>query len=367
MSHRVLVVEDDLDIQGYCKTILESEGFAVDACGTAAEARRLFFENRPDLAVVDIGLPDGTGLDLMKDWHGLPGPKVPILFLTARGDLKTRLECFQQGATDYVHKPFAAEELLARAKVHLRVKKSHEELVKRNYELELVARARQDMTDMIVHDLKAPLTAIKGTLELIHSRGLISERNYASLITNADSAADFMLLMLNDMLDLAQTRSQGLKVDQVVIDPALLLHKIETLFAGRLKVTGSTLVMRVAPGVERMRADQNLLYRILANLVANAMKSGPAASTVEVDCGFNGVAARFVVSDRGRGVLEAEKKRIFEKYVTSGRKEAALDTGTGIGLSFCHAAVTAHKGRIWVEDRPGGGSRFIFELPQTSA
>ncbi len=364
MSHRVLVVEDDLDIQGYCKTILESEGFTVDACDTAAEARRLFGANRPDLAVLDIGLPDGTGLDLMKEWHGFPGPKVPILFLTARGDLKTRLECFQQGAQDYVHKPFAAEELLARAKVHLHVKKSHEELVKRNYELELVARARQDMTDMIVHDLKAPLTAIKGTLELIHARGLISEGNYASLLNNAGSAADFMLLMLNDMLDLAQAKASGLKIEAVFIDPALLLKKIETLFAGRSKLTGAVITMRVAPGVERVRADQNLLYRILANLITNAMKAAPGAHPIDVDCGYNGISARFVVSDRGPGVADAEKKRIFEKYVRSGRK-GELDTGTGIGLSFCHAAVTAHKGQIWVEDRPGGGSRFIFELPQS--
>ena len=134
-----------------------------------------------------------------------------------------------------------------------------------------------------------------------------------------------------------------------------------------MKLTGATLVMRVAPGVEKVRADQNLLYRILANLIANAMKAAPGANPVEVDCGFNGVAARFIVSDKGYGVPDAEKKRIFEKYVTSGRKDAATDTGTGIGLRFCRAAVSAHKGRIWVEDRPGGGSRFFFELPQTSA
>ncbi|MBI2387338.1 MAG: HAMP domain-containing histidine kinase, partial [Elusimicrobia bacterium] len=282
----------------------------------------------------------------------------------ARGDLKTRLECFQKGATDYVHKPFAAEELLARAKVHLQVKKSHEELIKRNYELELVARARQDMTDMIVHDLKAPLTAIKGTLELIHARGLISQDNYVSLLSNAGSAADFMLLMLNDMLDLAQAKASGLKVAPAFIDPSLLLKKIETLFAGRMKLTGATVAMRVAPGVEKVRADQNLLYRILANLITNAMKAAPGPQPVEVDCGYNGVSARFIVSDRGPGVPDAEKKRIFEKYVTSGRKDSAMDTGTGIGLSFCRAAVLAHKGRIWVEDRPGGGSRFVFELPQ---
>lgn len=366
MSHRVLVVEDDLDIQGYCKTILEAEGFTVDACDTVSAARKLFEENRPDLAVLDIGLPDGTGMDLMKEWHSYTGPKLPIMFLTSRGDLKTRLECFQAGAQDYVHKPFAAEELLARAKVHLQVKKSHEELVKRNYELELVARARQDMTDMIVHDLKAPLTAIKGTLELIHSRGLISEDNYSCLLSNAGSAADFMLLMLNDMLDLAAAKQQGLKVDLSYLDPAALLKKISNLFEGRMKLTGATLTMRVAPGIEKVRADQNLLFRILANLITNAMKAAPGAHPVEVDCGYNGISARFVVSDRGSGVPEGEKSRIFDKYVTSGRKGIAMDTGTGIGLSFCREAVAAHKGKIWVEDRPGGGSRFIFELPQSS-
>ena len=91
MPHRVLVVENDIDIQGYCKTILESAGFAVDACDTLADARRLFNANRPDLAVLDIGLPDGSGIDLMREWHGYPGPKVPVLVLTARGDLATRL------------------------------------------------------------------------------------------------------------------------------------------------------------------------------------------------------------------------------------------------------------------------------------
>ena len=365
MSHRVLVVEDDLDIQGYCKTILESEGFVVDACDTALEARKLFAANRPDLAVLDIGLPDGTGMDLMKEWHSYAGPKLPIMFLTARGDLQTRLECFQAGAVDYVHKPFAAEEMLARAKVHLQVKKSHEELVKRNYELELVARARQDMTDMIVHDLKAPLTAIKGTLELIHSRGLISQDNYSLLLSNAGTAADFMLLMLNDMLDLAQAKQSGLKTNLAYLDPALLLSKIENLFSGRMKLNGATVIMRIAPGVEKVRADQNLLFRILANLITNAMKAAPGAHPVEVDCGYNGISARFIVSDRGAGVPDDQKARIFEKYVTTGRKDSVMDTGTGIGLSFCHAAVTAHKGKIWVEDRPGGGSRFIFDLPQS--
>src|SRR6185312_3436294 len=211
MSHRVLVIEDDPDIQGYCNTVLESAGFAVDSTSTLDGARKLYGK-KPDLVVLDIGLPDGNGIDLMREWQK-SGTPPPILFLTARGDMKTRLECFQQGAQDYLLKPFAAEELLARAKVHLQVKKSHDELLRRNYELELITRARQDMADMIVHDLKAPLTSIKGTLELVLAHGLISAEGYQNLLQNAGSAADFMLLMLNDLLDVGQAESAGLKAE----------------------------------------------------------------------------------------------------------------------------------------------------------
>ena len=363
MPRRILLVEDDIAIRGCCATLMDSEGYIVDVCETMVEARRLFMANRPDLAIIDIGLPDGTGLELAAQWHGHPGPKVPIIFLTGRGDVKTRLECFQQGAQDYVHKPFSTAELLARVKVHLQVRQSHEELVKRNYELELIARARNDMTDMIVHDLKAPLTAIKGTLDLLRKHGLITRMDSDTLVSNAGSAADFMLLMLNDMLDLSQIKTTGMKMDPVDINPALLIKKLEALFAGRLRGAGVTMVSRIAPDVTTIRADQNLLYRILANLIVNAIKVSSRREPVEVDCGFHDAAVRFIVSDRGPGVRDNHKKEIFDKYVTS-RKDAGIDTGTGIGLSFCHATVTAHKGRIWVEDRPGGGARFIFDIPQ---
>ncbi|HXT00720.1 MAG TPA: response regulator [Elusimicrobiota bacterium] len=363
MTYRVLVIEDDPDIQGYCNTVLESAGFAVDSTSTAEGARRLY-GNRPDLIVLDIGLPDGNGIDLMREWQKF-GATPPILFLTARGDMKTRLECFQQGAQDYLLKPFAAEELLARAKVHLQVKKSQDDLLRRNYELELVTRARQDMADMIVHDLKAPLTSIKGTLQLILAHGLISAEGYASLLQNAGSAADFMLLMLNDLLDVGQ--AEGLKAELATVEARPLFEKLQALFLGRAQLSGMEIAARVAPGAERLRADQNLLYRIGANLIANAMKASPQGSKIELDAERAGGKYRFIVSDRGRGVPDAEKTRIFEKYMTSHREGSPLETGTGLGLAFCRVATAALQGRIWVEDRPGGGSRFILELPDSAS
>jgi len=362
MAHRILVVEDDVSVLGYCKTALESAGFEVEACETAAEARKLYAADRPDLAVLDIGLPDGNGLDLMREWKKLPGAMPPILFLTARGDMKTRLECFQSGTQDYVAKPFAVEELLARVKVHLQVKKSHDDLQKRNYELELISRARQDMADMIVHDLKAPLTSIQGTLQLIQQHGLITAREYTSLVANAGSATDFMLLMLNDLLDVGRAQEAGLKAERAPIDVPLVFDKLRSLFAGRVRLMEVNLIVSVEPGLS-LRSDQNLVYRVMANLIANAMKASDHGSSVELDCRRAGAKARLTVSDRGAGVSDAEKQKIFEKYTTTGRSKASVDTGTGLGLSFCRMAAEALKGRVFVEDRDGGGSRFVLEIP----
>ncbi len=360
MSHLILVVEDEPAILGYCETELQSAGFDVLGCATAADARKLY-DKRPDLIVLDIGLPDGNGLDLMREWQK-GGPVPPVLFLTARGDMKTRLECFQAGAQDYVNKPFAAEELLARVKVHLKVKKSHDELVRRNYELELIHRARQDMADMIVHDLKAPLSSIKGTLEVVLAHGLISEAGYQKLIETAGTAADFMLLMLNDLLDVGQARGGALKAELGTFDLPVVFDKISKLFAGRARSLGVHLECR-PKACKLVYSDQNLVYRVCANLVGNALKASRRGAAVLMEAERDGAKFRIVVSDSGPGVPDAEKTRIFEKYTTSNRKEASLDTGTGLGLAFCAAAAKALNGRVWVEDRPGGGSRFILEAP----
>jgi signal transduction histidine kinase len=361
MAHLILLVEDDDAIRTSCERALKSAGFEVQSCASAFEARALYIGRRPGLAVLDIGLPDGNGLDLMREWRSLPMPP-PIVFLTARGDMKTRLECFRGGAQDYVAKPFAVEELVARARVHLQVKESQDELQKRNYELELINRARQDMADMIVHDLKTPLSSIQGTLELIQQHGLIGEKDYEGLVANAGAASDFMLLMLNDFLDVGRSQQTGLKAEPAEIEVPLLFRKLDELFAARARLRGVPLVAAAPPGAA-VRSDRNLVYRVLANLIANAMKASRPAQTVEL--GFNraDAKARFSVADRGSGVPDADKQAIFEKFTTTGRSRASIEMGTGLGLTFCRMAAGALGGRVWVEDRDGGGSVFSLELP----
>jgi signal transduction histidine kinase len=362
MSHRILIVEDDVHIQGFAQTVLESAGYEPQVVGTAVDAKRAFQADKPDMVILDIGLPDGNGMELAQELGLGPDGDIPFLFLTGSRDLQTRLECFRLGAMDYIPKPFAVEELLARVQVHLKTKRSRDDLAQRNYELELRHRARQDLTDMIVHDLKTPLASIKGTLQLAVSHGLITEPAYQNLLVSAGTATEFMLLMLNDLLDMGRAEAACLQPEFTPVNIETLAAKLKTLFQAHCRVRGVGLESRIAPDAVIMRSDAGLLFRILVNLVSNALKFSPRGSAVVLAASAGDERQRFTVADCGPGVPDANKHRIFDKYVT-----AAESRGTGIGLAFCRVAAQALKGSVHVEDRPEGGSLFVVDLPAPAA
>ena len=363
MGHRVLLIEDDPDMRAFTGAVFEGAGFTVAFSGGAQEALRDFRECRPDLVILDIGLPDGSGMEVCRAIKAGPGAETPLLFLTSRNDVKTRLECFRLGAQDYMLKPFNAEELLARAQVHLKIKVTHDRLAKAKDSLELINRARQDLSDMIVHDLKNPLACIMGTLSIIQAKGLISNGEYHNLIKSAGSASEFMLLMINDLLDVGRAETSGLPVKTTAVDLADLLQKLRALFSPRLERREARLECRLAADAAVVSTDQSLLFRILANLISNALSYTQKGGVIELESSRQGPQIRLVVLDRGPGVPESQKKTIFEKYATSEVEPRSDGRGTGIGLAFCRLAAQALHGRIWVEDRVGGGSRFTLEFP----
>jgi len=364
VPRNILLVEDDLVIQNLSKNALEEAGFAVDACGTVDEAVRAFGRKSPDLILLDIGLPDGSGFEVCRRLRLGERKNLPFIFLTAKGDIKTRMEGFKLGAHDYIQKPFAIEELFARVRIHLRLKQTHEELARRNSDLEIRDRLRQDLTDMILHDLRTPVASIKGTLEIVASRGLISEGDAAKFLRQAESAAEFMLLMINDLLDVSQAKQVGLRPEFSEADVETLLKKAADLFENRCRKRGISLRVAYSGLPKTLRTDPGLLFRILANLISNAINVSTKEQEVVLSCEPAGSFVRFAVSDRGPGVPHAIKSRIFEKYTAfSPRKEVPEGQSRGIGLNFCRLAAQALRGRIRLEDNPGGGSVFICETP----
>ncbi|MFA5137734.1 MAG: ATP-binding protein [Elusimicrobiota bacterium] len=360
---KVLLVDDDQNIHRALRGCFAAAGHEFLSASDGETGLAIFRSGRPDVVLLDIGLPDASGFDLCRDILSESKGDIPVLFLTAKGDTNSRLSGFQAGAEDYIPKPVVPEEVLARVRVHLGLRTSRQELAKRNYELELRERLRNDLNDMIVHDLKSPVAAIQTTLSLVRENGLITDMDYQRLLDNSEKAAGKLLLMINDLLDVSRAEAGGLTPQTERVEVDKLLSGVVELYQTSASRTGLSIRTSVGPDARSLTTDAQLLYRILANLLSNALRFSPRGTEVLLEVSLSGRKMLFSVSDSGPGVPQKDKARIFEKFVQIKPGKGPRERGSGIGLAFCRLAAQALGGRIWYEDREGGGSRFILELP----
>jgi DNA-binding response OmpR family regulator len=117
-SPTIAVIDDEPGIVDFVDLGLRHEGYEVRSAGSVAAGLELIRRERPDLVILDVGLPDGDGFDLLKRLRA--ESDVPVVMLTARGDLDERVRGLELGADDYIAKPFHMAELLARVRAHLR-------------------------------------------------------------------------------------------------------------------------------------------------------------------------------------------------------------------------------------------------------
>ena len=366
----VVIVEDDPETLGLLERALAYAHLSVLSADSLRKALELLGSSPPDLVIGDIGLPDGSGLDALRYLRSKGNP-VPFIVLTARGDLESKLEAFKAGAQDYIQKPFIIEELLARVNVHLplenSLKTSRPKEVEKEINEEIISRVQQDMLDATIHDLKVPLASIKGSLDIVNSRGLVTDERASQLLANAGESANYMLLMLNNMLDISRYEEEGLlKVQIQRVSLSDIIKKIETLFEGVCLRRQVKIAHDFESGLDKLATDPNLFLRILVNLLSNAVKFSPKGGVVEIRGKQSDSMAVFSVLDRGPGLSETVKNNLFKKYTADSQGVSRGIGGAGIGLAFCKIAVNALGGVISGENRPSGGSVFTVKIPLNS-
>ena len=365
----VVIVEDDAETLGLLERALTYAHLSVLSADSLRKALDLLGSSHPDLVISDMGLPDGSGLDVLRYLRSKGNP-VPFIFLTARGDLESKLEAFKAGAQDYIQKPFIIEELLARVNVHLplqnSLKTSRSKELEKEINEEIISRVQEDMLDATVHDLKVPLASIKGSLDIINSRGLVTDEKVSQLLAHAGESANYMLLMLNNILDISRYEEKGLKIQIQRVSLPDVTKKLETLFEGISLRRQVKILHDFGPGLDKLETDPNLFLRILVNLISNAVKFSPKGGVVEIRGQQDDAMAVFSILDRGPGLIQPVKENLFKKYAASSQGASRGIGGAGIGLAFCKIAVDVLGGNISGENRPGGGSVFTVRIPLNS-
>lgn len=363
----LLVVDDDATNRDVLSRRLKRQGHAVQVAGNGREALRLMAETAFDAVLLDIMMPDMDGYEVLgqikSDRRML---HVPVIMISAIDEMQSVVRCIAAGAEDYLAKPFDPTLLKARIGASLEKKRGrdretvlYEQLQKNYVRLQEVEKLRDDMRNMIVHDLRSPLTAVIVGVEMLGGQGVLSETQ-RQMVDIASAGGKTLLAMINDLLDVEKMESGSTDLQYEDLSaPALLATAVEQL-APLAAMEGTTLVTAVASDLPPFAGDRNKLSRTLVNLVANAIKFTRNGTVTIVASHDRGERISFAVSDTGRGIPAEAFDRIFEKFGQLGGQNRV---GTGLGLAFCKLAVEAHGGSIDVKSTLGVGSTFSFTIP----
>ena len=218
----------------------------------------------------------------------------------------------------------------------------------------------REMSDNIAHDLKSPITRIRGISEVSLTTGA-SEKEYENMAASTVEECDRLLDMINTMLVISKTEAGVNKLDAKDLDIGAVVRDACELFQSPAEDKDLRLVCDVSDNFS-ISGDNRLIQRMIANLVDNAIKYTPAGGSIEVTVNtVNHDAVAIAVKDTGIGISEKDMPRIFERFYRCDPSRS--EAGIGLGLSFARAIARAHGGDITVTGEPNRGSTFKVTLP----
>ncbi len=220
---------------------------------------------------------------------------------------------------------------------------------------------KNQFISIVSHELKTPLTAIKGYIQLVTQKADEIENPFISKILNkANSRVDKMTTIINGFLNVSQLEIGKIRL----VNQPFVVEELIREVSDEANIFGKEKRVKFNhQGSTNIYADRNKIEQVITNLISNADKYSPIGSNIFIECTSNEQMVTVKVKDSGRGINPEDQDRIFEKYFRVENKQNQIISGFGIGLYLCKEIIDRHNGRLWVESLPDGGSVFIFNLP----
>jgi protein-histidine pros-kinase len=244
-------------------------------------------------------------------------------------------------------------------------RKKAEELRLEKERLEYASKEKSEFIASMSHELRTPLNAIIGFSEILKMKmaGELSEKQM-HYVNNIYTSGDFLLNLINDILDLSKVEAGKIELNIEKIPVATTIDEATVLIKEMAAIHNVNIKKEIDPGLEFVDADKQRIKQVLFNLLSNAVKfSKEEGGTVTISAKKEGDMAQFSVSDTGIGIKPENLGKLFQKFEQLEPGISAKYGGTGLGLAICKQLVELHGGRMWAESKYGEGSIFTFILP----
>ncbi len=222
-------------------------------------------------------------------------------------------------------------------------------------------QARSEFVAMASHELRSPLTSVKGFVELLDRSSSNMSQRQREFVDIILRSTDRLVELVNDLLDVARIDAHRVEIDRRPVDVGEVVREVVELMAPRFDQKQQRLGTYVAPTLPLTLADPARIRQIVANLLTNAHLYTPVGGRVHIGVEGERAWVQIIVADSGVGLTEEERARVFERFYRGA--ESRSGQGTGLGLAIVRALVEMHEGQIEVESAPGRGTTFRVLLP----
>ena len=374
--HQILVVDDEELNVRFLSQFLIRKGFAAITAHSGEEALALVASESPDLVLLDAMMPQMDGFEVCRRLRANPETALlPVVMVTALQRPEDEAHALDAGADDFLPKPINYTELMSRIRSLMRIKDLHDELrtnqdalEEKHDQLLQLQHLRESLTQMLVHDLKNPLTGIMGCTELLTMLSENMTEKQISILKKLEDNTGTLLKMVTELLDVSRMEENKLVIrPEAVSVKEVFMHNIGEL-EYMIEKYQLVMDMHLSDDNAMVWADRDLLMRIIANLLFNAIKHSQKGGKLTLTCEWQAAEHRmyFAVADTGEGIPVEYLEKIFEKFSQVDLKQRGLKSDRGLGLTFCKLAVEAHGGKIWAESELGKGSTFKFFIPSSA-
>ena len=363
---RVLIVEDELEILELLAYSLNKEGYTVLRAEDGLTACRVIGNEKPDLILLDIMLPDLDGWEVCKLLRQHPDKSiagVPVIMLTALDSPHDKYRGLELGADSYIPKPYAIREVILQTKNLIKRRQQTLELETRLKSINTNEQHATNLHHLLFHELRNQLMILSGYTDLLNRN---PDSHRAQTCRDAIyRSSNYLQTLAEEVLLIRQVEIGELELEMEEFDIGHLIDDILRVYNAPAKERGMELIHQTENRQVFVSLNRTATKIILSSLIDNCIKYGSNSQKIKVEFNLKAKGMELTVNDQGPGIPNEDLPHIFEAYFRSSKHQYNVK-GSGIGLHAVSVLANAMGGHATAENMPGKGSCFRVHFPETS-